>query len=173
MIVDEELLDSLPNAFISPNIMNLMTVCADIEEESQEREGYDPARWEGSDTYNGEEDEDDEGNFQVINSDSDKYCKNSWMKVKDEYPGVTGLACNGGSVLSNVDGGDDIDQAAVADMLGATLASKTQESMKEDSDMYIRYVHSSQPLRDYDNAEYFLGSFPTLFWTGRRGHLEQ
>ena len=42
IMVDEELLDFWPDVFIPSAIMNLMTVCADIEEESQEREGYNP-----------------------------------------------------------------------------------------------------------------------------------
>src|SRR5205814_2054913 len=50
---------------------------------------------------------------------------------------------------------------------------KLQEQEQEEPEQYIRYVHSRQPLNDYNDPEYFLGSFPTLFWNGRGGHMEE
>ena len=58
-------------------------------------------------------------------------------------------------------------------MIGASLEEKQKASGTEDGEPYIKYVFDNKPLSDYDCAEYFLGSFPTLFWTGKGGHLEE
>jgi len=68
-----------------------------------------------------------------------------------------------------VDGICGNEQDLVANIIGAGLV-KDDHDMKEP---YIRYVCSTTPLNSYTNNEYFLGAFPTLFWTGKGGHLEE
>ena len=77
--------------------------------------------------------------------------------------------CGSGSVIARVDGICRNEQDLVANIVGAGLV-KDDHDMKEP---YIRYMCSTTPLNSYTNNEYFLGAFPTLFWTGKGGHLEE
>jgi len=61
----------------------------------------------------------------------------------------------------------------VADMIGASLEEDQNLVGNKSGEPYIKYVFHNKPLSDYDCAEYFLRSFPTLFWTGKGGHLEK
>ena len=77
--------------------------------------------------------------------------------------------CGSGSVITRVDGVDDNEEHLIADIIGASLV-EDDNAVKEP---YIRYVCSTGPLNSYTNIEYFLGAFPTLFWMGKGGHLEE
>ena len=165
--VDEEYLSSWPERFIPEALKTSMTIIDDEVSESRERQGYDPERIEsnnGEDVDDTEDDDEGASDLMVIDGDHEGDDINSVRErhvddhrmIRDKDIEI----CGGGSVLSNVDGLLGTDQSQLAEMVGATLE---KSRFKGTDEPYIKYVHSSQPLNQYDTEEYFTGSFPTIF----------
>src|SRR5436305_9153569 len=164
-----------------------MTIIKDVEGEVKEREGYDNARAEDEEeTGNEDEDRSDDrdcDNLLVVNSEHEEASEDEEKEIlRESIRGGTehmeGLISDltqkhgGGSVLSNVDG-SDVEQCLVADMIGASLEEDQNLVGNKSDEPYIKYVFHNKSLSDYDCAEYFLGSFSILFWTGKGDHLEK
>jgi len=165
--------ESWDTAFIPSALIDSMTIVNDTEGDSEERQGYDPAQMGVDDDSEGDSkhfqdflivDSDDEDDMEIMEAVSKRSENERYMLSKRDIQ-----LCGSRSVIARVDGVDRDEQHLLVDIIGAGLV-EDERGVKEP---YIRYVCSTSPLNSYTDAEYFLGAFPTLFWTGKGGHLEE
>ena len=121
--------------------------------------------------------EESSNTVKLSDSDEDRAEEFDEINIEDMTE-LTGGYPRGGSIVSNVDGASGAVGAELAYLISKSIKNsqanrKLQEQEQEEPEQYIRYVHSRQPLNDYNDPEYFLGLFPTLFWNGRGGHMEE